>query len=74
MITLSYEAYTVYNFFEYLIKYLEISSGQTAGELLQSKHFQSPSGAGEVKTVVEHLPPFRLKWGDRIDFKVLDPW
>ena len=78
MITLSYEAYTVYNFFEYLIKYLEITSGQTAGELLESKHMQSEAAGGpemhQKSVVVEHLPPFRLKWGDRIDFALLDPW
>lgn len=78
MITLSYEAYTVYNFFEYLIKYLEITSGQTAGELLASKHtsIETSDGStgGKNPMEVEHLPPFRWKWGERIDITILKPW
>ena len=77
MITLCYESYTVYNFFEYLTKYLEISSGQTAGELLESKHLDvdfNDHVPGKDPMVVEHLPPFKLKWKDKIDVRVLKPW
>ena len=60
-----YEAYTLYNFFSYLTKYLEISSGTEVGQLLENKH---PPGH-----VVKHLPPVRFRYRQD-SFSLLSPW
>ena len=56
---------TLYNFFNYLMKYLEISSGVSAGQLLESKS----SDAHTVK----HLPPFHFRFRTK-SINFLAPW
>lgn len=61
----AYEAYTLYNFFNYLIKYLEISSGMSVGQLLEDKNTDAHS--------IKHLPPFHFKFRTK-SISVLAPW
>mmetsp|Transcript_15318 Transcript_15318/g.38984 ORF Transcript_15318/g.38984 Transcript_15318/m.38984 type:complete len:526 (-) Transcript_15318:1010-2587(-) len=48
-----YEAYTLYNFFSYLLMYLETTSGMTAGELLREKETNTADASGEGEPAVE---------------------
>lgn len=53
----TYESYTLYNLFGFMIAFLEMEHGLTAGRVLIAAH--------PTVSFVTHAPPFSLRFGGR---------